>query len=228
LILRQGNKACINSELFRDYSRGVFLPYLSNLRQRPELPDEEAVLLIDNCGPHMAQDDIDLPAQEGVRVVTFAPHMTNIFHILDLTLFGIFKRRGQSHLPFEIENRTADFNFKTSKGVRSTTIHTNIWAAFRAIGLSFDDIRTVQRVLFDGRTVRESRGFQELWMINSGLENLSARCRNTKFGRINKAESKSRLVVCSTLSQATSDTSAGKKPKSGTPARLAGSMAIIL
>ena len=30
-----------------------------------------------------------------VRIVTFAPHITQIFQILDLTLFGVFKRREQ-------------------------------------------------------------------------------------------------------------------------------------
>jgi hypothetical protein len=67
-------------------------------------------------------------------------------------------------------------------------IDTNIWGAFGGIGLSFDDIGDIQRVLFDEVTSRESRGFHELWMIDHPLENLSARRRSVKFGWINKPE----------------------------------------
>jgi hypothetical protein len=94
LILRQRNKACIDSKLFLHKIRRVFLPHLSNLRSCPELADEEAVLFMDNCRPHVAQDVVDSLTQEGVRVMTFAPHTPNIFQVFDLTLFGVFKRRG--------------------------------------------------------------------------------------------------------------------------------------
>jgi hypothetical protein len=182
LILRQQNEAGMNSELFVDYIRRLFLPHLSNSRQRPELADEEAVLLMDNCRPHVAQEFVDLLGQEGVRVVTFAPHTPNIFPVLDFTLFAVLKCDRQHHLPFETENRTTHFIFKTYNGFRSTMIDANIWGAFGGIGLSFDDIGDVQRMLFDEITLRESREFQELWMIDDPPENLSARRQNAKFG----------------------------------------------
>jgi hypothetical protein len=49
----------------------------------------------------------------------------NMFHVVDLPLFGVFKARGQYHLPFETENRTADCIFKTDKDFRSTMIDRN-------------------------------------------------------------------------------------------------------
>jgi hypothetical protein len=138
LILQQRNQAYINSELFLDYLGRVFLPYLSDPCRRPELADEEAILLMDNCPAHVTREVLDLLTEARVRVVTFAPHTTSSFHVLDLTLFGVFKRHGQYHLPFETENRTADFIVKTYKDFRLTMIDTNIWGAFRAIGvLSF-------------------------------------------------------------------------------------------
>jgi hypothetical protein len=98
------------------------------------------------------------------------------------------KPGGQYDLPFETENSTADFIFKTYKDFRLTMIDTNIWAAFRGSGVSFDDIGDVQGVLFDEIAVRESRGFRQLRMIDHPLENLLARRRNAKFDWINKPE----------------------------------------
>jgi hypothetical protein len=126
LILRQRNKAYINSKLFVHFSRHVFLPHLSNLGRFLELAHEEVVSLMDNGGPHMPEELINFLAQARVRVVTVGPHITKIFRVLDLTLFGVFKHRGHSHLPVETENRTSDFTFKTDKDFHATMIGTNI------------------------------------------------------------------------------------------------------
>jgi hypothetical protein len=64
----------------------------------------------------------------------------------------------------------------------------NIWGAFQGIGLSFHDMGHVQRLCFDVLTLRESRAFQELWIVNYSPENFAARRRNLEFGWINKPE----------------------------------------
>jgi hypothetical protein len=127
----------------------MFLPYLSNLRSRPELAHEEAVLSMDNCRPHVAQEVIHLLPQAPLRVATFAPDTTNIFQRLDFTLFGVFKRRGQYHPLFETENRTADFIFKTCKTFRRTIIDGKIWGAFREMRIYGFRIKQSSGCLFD-------------------------------------------------------------------------------
>jgi hypothetical protein len=57
-------------------------------------PEEDAVLFMDNCSPHLTPVVIDLLSNARVRIVTFAPHTTQIFQVLDLVLFGVLKRRG--------------------------------------------------------------------------------------------------------------------------------------
>jgi hypothetical protein len=51
---------------------------------------------------------IALLTEARVRVITFA-HTTQIFQVLDVTLFGAFKRRPRYELPFEDEKATAKF-----------------------------------------------------------------------------------------------------------------------
>jgi hypothetical protein len=217
----------MNSKLFLDDIRHVFLPHLSNLRQRPELADEEALLLMDNCRRHVVQDVIDVLTQEGVRVVTFAPRTTNIFQVLDLTVFGVFKRRGQYYLSFETENRAADFIFKTSKDFRRTTINTNMWAAFGGIDLSFHDVGDVQGMVFDEITLTESRGCCELWTTDYRLENLSARRRNAKLGGSTNQSQTVFWKFVRFYQRASEIQSPGKNATSRTSARFTGEMAII-
>jgi hypothetical protein len=188
LIMTQREKAYINGTIFANYIRNVFLPHLLRVCTQENLLDEEAVRLMDNCLAHMTDEVLGLLNEAQVRIVTFAPHTTRLFQILDLTLFGVFKRRGHDHLPFQNDQGTAVFIRKVYHDFRATMFDTNIRAAFVHIGLSFAMVSGIMRLRFNEIILRESSGFQELWTITFPLEKLSARRQRTPFGWINKPE----------------------------------------
>jgi hypothetical protein len=90
-------------------------------------------------------------------------------------LFGVLKRRGQYHLPFQNDRGTIAFIRKVYHDFRAIMIDTNIQTAFIHIGLSFAMVSVIMRFRFNEIILRESSGFQELWTINFPLEKLSAR-----------------------------------------------------
>jgi hypothetical protein len=94
LMLISNSKPYINSEIFLDYIRTVFLLNLTELRTLRQFAEDIAVLLMDNYPSQVTADVIGLLAESWVRVITFAPHTTQIFQILDVTLFGVFWRDG--------------------------------------------------------------------------------------------------------------------------------------
>jgi hypothetical protein len=47
-----------------------------------------------------------------VRVITFAPHATQMFRLLDLTLFGVLKHQPRYDLPFDDDTATVKFIMK--------------------------------------------------------------------------------------------------------------------
>jgi hypothetical protein len=63
---------------------------------------------MDNCSAHGRDDVIRILTKASVRVITFAPHTTQIFQVLDLTLFGVLKRRPRYELPFGDDNATVN------------------------------------------------------------------------------------------------------------------------
>jgi hypothetical protein len=188
LILRQRDKAYVNGEIFKDYIQRVFIPHLEILRQKEEFAGEEAALLMDNCPSHVKPEILGILTEARVRIVTFAPHTTNLFQALDLTLFGAFKKRGQYQLPFDTDQRTANFIMKVYRDFRATMIDVSVLGAFRAIGLTFHADGEITRVHFDEIRLRQSPGFRELWAIDYPPENLSARRRGARFGWINRME----------------------------------------
>jgi hypothetical protein len=162
LILKRHDTPYINADLFENYIRTVFLPHLLATRRIHDFGEEDAVLLMDNCSPHLAPAVLTLLSNARVRIITFAPRTTQIFQILDLTLFGVFKRREQYQLPLDDERGTVHFIRKVYHDFRLAMTDTNIWGAFRGIDVQYGMVDGVQRLSFNEITLRESEGFREL------------------------------------------------------------------
>jgi hypothetical protein len=124
-------------------------------------------------------------------MVPFAPqpYTTQIFQVLDLTLFGVLKTRGQYQLPLEDDTGSVRFIRKVSHDFGITVVEPNIWGAFRGIGIKYSVVDAVQRVSFDKMTLRESEGLKELWDIDFPVGNLSPRRQSSKFGWTDEPES---------------------------------------
>jgi hypothetical protein len=137
-VVRSNPKPCINAESFHDYIQTVFLPNLAELRALHGFAEETGVLLMDNCPSHVTDEIIGLLTEARVRVITFALHTTQIFQILDVTLFGVLKQRLGYKLPFEDEKETVKFIMKVYHDFKQTMVEPNICGALRTIGFDFD------------------------------------------------------------------------------------------
>ena len=187
-ILKPCQKPYINAQIFEEYIRTVFLPNLNELRSLEQFAEEDAVLLMDNCPSHVGEVILTLLRDARVRVITWPPHTTQIFQQLDISLFGVLKQRAQYKLPFDNEQGTADFLFRTYRTFKQTMIEPNIWGAFQEAGFDFDVSNEPYRLQFDEEKLRRTPAFQEIWAIDFPLEKLSARRQNAKFGWINQQE----------------------------------------
>jgi hypothetical protein len=114
---------------------------------------------MDNCQSHLTDDVIGPLTEARVRVATFAPHTTQTFQVLDVTLFGVLKRRPRSQLPFEDEKETVGFIMKVYRDFKQTMVKPNIWGAFWVIGFEFDTEKEPYRLLFNEEKLRQTEGF---------------------------------------------------------------------
>jgi hypothetical protein len=152
------------------------------------LREEYAVVLMDNCSSHFTSAVIDLLSEARVRIVTFAPHTTKIFQVLDLLLSGVLKRCGHYQLPLQDDAGSAHFIRKVYRDSRFTMTDINIWKTFRGIRVIYSVVDEIQCVSFNEIILRESDGFRELWDIDFPVESRSTRRRNARFGWINRPE----------------------------------------
>jgi hypothetical protein len=173
-----------NFSAVQEHLKSILLPYSESFRGRAVLAQEIAVLLI----THISDDVIRILTEAMVRVITSAPYTTQVFQVLDLTLFGVLKPCPRYELPFDGNNATVKVIMKVYRDFRQTIIKSNIWRAFLALGLEFDMRREPDRLSFNEEKLRERAGFQGRWSPDFPLDQLSGRRRIARFGCINKAE----------------------------------------
>jgi hypothetical protein len=88
--------------------------------------EETGVLLMENCPGHVTDDIIGLFIEGQVRVITFGPYTTQIFQVLDGTLFVVLKWRLGYKLHFEDEKETVKFIIKVYHHFKQTMVEPNI------------------------------------------------------------------------------------------------------
>jgi hypothetical protein len=161
-VLKNRSKPYVSRKFFLDYIKTIFVSYLTELRDSEELEGCEAVLLIDNYLLHIADDVIAVLTSVRVRLITFTPHTTHIFQMLDVVLFGVMKKHATGLETLDEEQPAAAFLFKVYHDFKQAMIEVNIWGAFAAIGLSCDIAQNPYGLLFDKEKLRQILGFVEL------------------------------------------------------------------
>jgi hypothetical protein len=61
-----------------------------------------------HCSADVGDDVIHILTEARVRVTTFAPHTTQVFQVLDLTIFGVLRQFPRYGLLFDENNATVN------------------------------------------------------------------------------------------------------------------------
>jgi hypothetical protein len=186
--LEFSQKPYFNAGIFLVYIRSILLPYIDTLHGRAVLAQEIAVLLMAHCSADVSDDAIRILTEAKVCVTTFARHTTQIFQVLDLTLFCVLKRCPKYERPFDEKNASVNVITKVYHDFTQTMTRPNVWGTFCVLGFEFDTRREPYELLFDKVKLRERAGFEEVGCVDLPLDQLSGRRRIACFGRINKPE----------------------------------------
>ena len=180
------NSPYVTKEIFYEYITKVFLPYVSSQRSIDGFSNEFAVLLMDNHSTHCDPEILEILAKNRVIVITFPPHTSNIFQMLDLVIFGALKNVKKGLTPKETLNEVAALTEKIFRAYEQVTTSTNVRASFERAGIMSELDDDLRRIIFNEEKVRNSFEFLEIWNINFDESNLSQKRKNTKWGFINK------------------------------------------
>jgi hypothetical protein len=139
------DKSFVDREIFQDWLKDTFVPEVRARRDRMEYAGP-AYLILDNCSAHTGEEFEALCRSEGIHPIFIPPHSSHLVQPLDLSLFGLLKKR------IAKINNAARCNVQTDHIVRiitalqSAAVTVNVVATFRAAGISLIDV-------VDGRKV---------------------------------------------------------------------------
>jgi hypothetical protein len=126
--------------------------------------------------------------EHDVKVITFPPHTTQVFQALDLSLFGVLKRKLQYKLPFGNDDRVVAFIQKTFHSLKQTFVPNIVRNAFKMFVFEFNIAKSRYTVLLWEEKLRGSQEFREIWDAGYPLDRLSKRRREARYGWINQDE----------------------------------------
>jgi hypothetical protein len=158
LVMNVHPKPYVNAEICFNYIKTMFLPNLAERGNLEAFAEENAVLLMDNCPSHVTREMIGILTETRVRVIAFAPHATQMFRLLDLTLFGVLEHHAKYDLPFDDDAATVKFIIKVYRDIKKSMVEPNIWAAFQAIGFEYDTAAEPYRLLFNEESYEKVKG----------------------------------------------------------------------
>jgi hypothetical protein len=186
LIIEIRQPADATGELFSRSLDEIFFPAVAANRELPGCSDMLCILFCDNCSIHCSDSILERFAEKGVALITYPPHTSNIFQVLDVLLFAQLKS-AKKYIP---RNDGAPPGidhlvriFKAYETVTTSTTVRNSWAKAGFEHCQRDGVSYL--VINDGK-IRDSPEFSEVWRKNFPIERLSARRRATKWGFMNR------------------------------------------
>jgi hypothetical protein len=162
VMVRQPNPAYISEELFFEYVTNVFVPYVTQLRDKPEFMNEPVVLLMDFPLPPVSERVLRLLGQNRVMAIVFPAHMTNIFQALDLAFFGVLKKLKQTAAGEFDDDSINDQITKLVHAYEQTATLITIRGCFRKAGLYPYVGPRPCKLRFDEERLRTNPGFKEI------------------------------------------------------------------
>jgi hypothetical protein len=125
--LKFNEKSCFNAGIFLADIRTILLQNIETFRGLAVVVQEIAVFLMAHCSADVSDDGIRILSEATVRVIIVAPHTTQVFQVLDLTLFGVPKRCPRYELPFDENNATVKVITKVYHDFTETMALPNVW-----------------------------------------------------------------------------------------------------
>jgi hypothetical protein len=93
---------------------------------------------MDNVATHVAADMLRFLTEVRIRVLAFAPHTTQIFNVLDLTLSGVLKRFFRHELPSGDGHATLTFKMQAYHDFGEMVVEPNVLTTCCALAFDCD------------------------------------------------------------------------------------------
>ena len=186
LSLTVAGSSYISKEIFKDLIINKFIPQVQNDRESSGLKDAPAILFYDNCSSHLDDEMLRILAENLIIVITYPPHTSHVFQVLDLLLFGILKKYKKYIPKDDTISPKIDHLKRVFHSYEMSTCSSTIRSSFAKAGFVYYQKDEMNYLHLNRSKIENTKEFKEIWDINYPLEELSTRRKNQPRGWINK------------------------------------------
>jgi hypothetical protein len=176
----------VDAELFNQYIKEIFIPTVAVNLELPGYANKPAILFCDNCASHCSEEILRELARNEIFVLTYPPHTSHLFQVIDVLLFDRLKMFKKSLPRDDNEGGEIDHILIIFRACEGVTMSMMIRASCEKAGFDYHQRDRTFYLSVDEGIIRGRRTFCEIWERNYPIESLSAQRRNQKCGWVNQ------------------------------------------
>jgi hypothetical protein len=164
----------------------VLIPAVISNRGLPGCKNKREMLFCDNCSVRCSDEVLGKLDRCGILVITYPPHISHIFQVFDVLLFGILKKakkyqRRDDTLPREVDHVLRLFR-ASEQAMASTTIR----ASWLKTGFDYETRDAATYLIVNETKICQGDAFREVWLFNYRPPRTSKKSASQRWRWINE------------------------------------------
>ena len=125
-------------------------------------------------------------AENNIIVITYPPHTSHVFQVLDKLLFGVLKKHKKNIPKNDDIQPLIDHMYRIFHAYELSSCSTTIRSSFMKTGFEYFTKNNKLYLKMNKSKIQNSIEFKEIWNHNYSLDDMSMRRKSIKFGWINR------------------------------------------
>jgi hypothetical protein len=176
----------IDGDIFRKYIHEVFVPIVNSERKGMPARDTPAILFFDNCRAHCQETLLRELARLWVIVITYPPHTSGIFQVLDRLVFGVLKSAKRAVKKNSDLESVIDHARRIFVAYERATCSETIRGSWAHTGFDYVKVDGIWHLAVNEKKIREFSEFIEVWNVDYQEEKMTPLQRSQVWGWVNK------------------------------------------
>jgi hypothetical protein len=152
----------VTQAIFNKYIDEVLIPAVILDRGLPGCKDKPAILFSDNRSVHCSNELLGNLTRCGILVITYPPHTSHIFQVLDVLLFGILKKVKKYHRRDHTLRREVNHVLRLFRAYEQATASMTIKASWLKTGFDYETRDAATYLTVNETKIRQSDAFREV------------------------------------------------------------------
>jgi hypothetical protein len=138
------------------------------------------------CSAHCSDEVLGKLGMCGILVITYPPHTSHIFQVLDVLLLGILKKAKRYQRHDDTLRREVDHVLRLFRAYEQATTSATIRVLWLKTGFDYETRDAATYLIVNENKIRQGDGFREVWLFDCHTPRISKKMASQRWGWTNK------------------------------------------